>query len=149
MERKPRAADAIILTWPLAIRLFIIGLVAALFSIFAYEWVTTDTGSSVAAQTMAMVMFSVLQIPIALGLRHPDQTVFRAETFSNRQLLLAYGWILLSLVLITEIGLFQKIFGTGPLTAQQWAVCLVASMVFLFVGEIFRLILRSTRMRSE
>ncbi len=148
MERKPRPADDKILTWPLAIRLFIVGLIAALFSIIAYEWVKTDTDSTAAAQTMAMVMFSIIQIPISLGLRHPDQTVFRAETFSNRQLLLAYGWILLSLVLITEIPLFQKIFGTESLTTQQWGVCLVVSVLFLLVGEIFRLILRSVRKQS-
>ena len=94
-------------------------------------------------------MFSILQIPISLGLRHPRETIFRAETFSNRRLFLAYGWILLSLVLVTEIPLLQNVFGTQSLTTQQWGICLVAAVVFLFAGEIFRLILRVFTERSE
>jgi hypothetical protein len=57
--------------------------------------------------------------------------------------LLAYGWILLALVLVTEIPLFQMIFETEPLNSQQWGVCLVASVLFLLAGEVFRLILSS------
>ena len=148
MKRKPRPADEKILTWPLAIRLFTVGLIAALFAIIAYDWTNASTGSTAAAQTMAMVMFSVLSIPISLSLRHPDDTVFREETFSNRQLWLAYGWILLVLVLVTEIPLLQKIFETEPLTPQQWGICLITVVFFLFVSEIIKLILRLTRKRS-
>ena len=110
---------------------------------------STSTGSTTSAQTMAMVMFSILQIPISLGLRHPRDTIFRAETFSNRNLFLAYGWILLSLVLVTEISLFQNIFNTQSLTTQQWAICLVAAVAFLIVGEILRWILRLTTERAS
>jgi Ca2+-transporting ATPase len=149
MKRKPRPADAKILTLPLGIRLFAVGLVAALFAIAAYQWTRNTTGSTIAAQTMAMVMFSILSIPISLSLRHPDDTIFRAEIFSNRQLWLAYGWILLILVLVTEIGLFQRIFETEPLTLQQWGICLIAVVVFLLVSEVLKLILRSTKKRSQ
>ena len=149
MKRKPRPADEKILTWPLAIRLFVIGLIAALFSIAAYQWTRTTTGSTTAAQTMAMVMFSILAIPISIGLRHPTETMFRAETFSNRQLWMAYGWIVLILVLVTELPLLQQIFETESLTVQQWGICLVAAILFLFAGEIFRLILRVFTKQSE
>jgi Ca2+-transporting ATPase len=98
---------------------------------------------------MAMVMFSILQIPISIGLRHPRETIFRAETFSNRYLFLAYGWILLSLVLVTEIPLLINIFDTQPLTMQQWGICIVAAFLFLFVGEIVRLLLRLTTKELE
>ena len=152
MKRKPRKADEKIINWPLGIRLFIIGLIAALLSIFAYQWTMNNTGllntgllsSTAAAQTMAMVMFSILAIPISLGLRHPTETIFRAETFSNPKLFLAYGWVLFILVLVTEIPLLQKVFQTESLTVQQWGICLVAAVLFLFAGEILRWILRLT-----
>ena len=149
MKRKLRPADEKILTWPLAIRLFIVGLIAALLSILAYQWTETTTGSTTAAQTMAMVMFSILAIPISIGLRHPTETLFRAETFSNRQLWLAYGWILLILVLVTELPLLQEIFETESLTPQQWGICLVAAVLFLFAGEIARLIPRVAPRRPQ
>ena len=53
------------------------------------------------------------------------------ETLSNRQLLYAYGWVLLALVLVTELGLFQKIFDTAPLTRPQWVISLAAAAIFL------------------
>ncbi|MFA9491713.1 MAG: cation-translocating P-type ATPase [Anaerolineales bacterium] len=149
MQKNPRPADEKIMGLSLGARLFLVGLFAALFSILAFQWTKVNTGSTTSAQTMAMVMFSILQIPISIGLRHPRETIFRAETFSNRYLFLAYGWILLSLVLVTEIPLLINIFDTQPLTMQQWGICIVAAFLFLFVGEIVRLILRLTTKELE
>jgi len=148
MKRKPRPADQKLFSRSMLVRLFTIGLIAGLFAILAYQWVLTTTGSTGAAQTMAMVMFSIIHIPISLGLRHPNDTIFRAETFSNRHLLLAYGWVLLVMVLVTEIGLFQRIFETVPLTKQQWAACLLAAILFIFVSEILKWIIRLARKGS-
>ena len=124
------------------LRLFIIGAVAALFTVLAYQWAKTDTGSALAAQTMAMVMFSMIHIPISISMRHPYDTAFRAETFSNKYLLMAYGWVLLVLVLVTEIGLLQRLFGTQSLTLQQWGVAVLTAVGFFFVSEIVKLLLR-------
>ena len=126
-------------------RIFAVGAIAALVTILAYQWVKTDTGSTKAAQTMAMVIFSILHIPISIGLRHPYDTAFRAETFSNKKLLFAYGWIVFILVLVTEIGLFQRIFDTEPLTLQQWGVVFIAAFFFFVVSEILKLVLRIAR----
>jgi hypothetical protein len=38
---------------------------------------------------------------------------------------------------------------TQSLTPQQWGICLVAAVFFLFVGEILRLILRLTAERPK
>ena len=91
---------------------------------------------------MAMVMFSMIHIPISISMRHPFDTAFRAETFSNKYLLLAYGWVVLVLILVTEIGLLQRIFETESLTRQQWGVALLAAVFFLIVSEIFKWVLR-------
>ncbi len=142
MERKPRPADQKILSRAMWVRLFAIGIVAALFTIAAYQWTISTYDSTVAASSMAMVMFSMLHIPISLSLRHPRQTAFRSETFSNKALLLAYGWVVLILILATELSFFQRILGTEPLTSQQWGICFVAALVFFFVGEFIKWIFR-------
>jgi Ca2+-transporting ATPase len=142
MKRKPRPADEKIFSTGMFIRLILVGAIAALVTIATYSWALNDTGSTPVAQSMAMVMFSILAIPISIGLRHPVDTAFRAESFSNRYLLLAYGWVLLVLVLVTEIPLLQRIFDTESLTPQQWGICLVAAVFFLFVSEIVKWILR-------
>jgi Ca2+-transporting ATPase len=138
MERKPRPADQKILSRAMWFRLISIGIIAALFTIAAYQWTINRFDSTVAAQSMAMVMFSMLHIPISLSLRHPRQTAFRSETFSNKALLLAYGWVILILILATELGFFQRILDTEPLTTQQWGICFVAALVFFFVGEFIK-----------
>jgi Ca2+-transporting ATPase len=148
MLRKPRPADQKIFSRAMLARLFIIGAIAGLFTILAYEWVETATDSAIAAQTMAMVMFSMIHIPISISMRHPYDTAFRTETFSNKYLFFAYGWVLLVLVLVTEIGLLQRIFGTEPLTLQQWGVCVLAVVGFFFVSEIVKLIMRLVRRRE-
>jgi Ca2+-transporting ATPase len=130
------------MTWPLAIRLFIIGCLTALVSVGAYQWTKATIGDAAAAQTMAMVMFSIVHIPFSLSLRNPRQTVFRRETFSNRYLWFAYGWVILILVLVTELGILQGIFDTVPMTKQQWGICFFVAFLFLFAGEIVKWILR-------
>jgi Ca2+-transporting ATPase len=143
MKRKPRPADQKIFSNRMFVRLILVGAVAATFTIAAYQWVKSDGGSQTASETMAMVMFSLIHIPISLSLRHPYDTAFRAETFSNKYLLMAYGWVVLVLLLVTEIGILQNIFDTESLTRQQWGICLAAVLVFFFVSEIIKLILRA------
>jgi Ca2+-transporting ATPase len=149
MKRKPRPASQRIMNWALGIRLFVIGVMVAIVTVSSYAWTEAMGGSTASAQTMAMVMFSLVHIPFSLNLRHPTMTVFRRETLSNRFLLLAYGWILLALVLVTELGLFQRLLGTEPLTSQQWGISFLAAFLFLFAGEILKLVLGLVRKEDE
>jgi len=143
MSRKPRPMSQKIMTWQLGIRVFLIGALTALFTVASYSWIESITDSSVAAQTMAMVMFSILQIPFSLNLRHPRETVFRRETISNPRLLYAYGWIVLAMILVTEIGFFQRLFGTEPMELRQWGIVFLAAFVFIFLGELLKIILNA------
>jgi Ca2+-transporting ATPase len=142
MKRKPRPANEQIMTWSLAIRLIIIGTMTAVVSVGAYQWAKMDTGSVTVAQTMAMVMFSIVHIPFSLSLRQPYESVFRRETFSNPLRWAAYGFIIVALLLLTELEVMQNIFDTAPLTGQQWGICFIVALLFLFVGEIAKFILR-------
>lgn len=142
MKRKPRPADEKIINARLGVRLVVVGLVTALFSIGAYQWANSTTGSAVVAQTMAMVIFSIVHIPFSLNLRYPKDTAFQMETLSNPRLFYAFGWVVLALVFVTEVSLLQRTFGTEALSLDQWKLCLVAALAFLFVGEIFKFILR-------
>ncbi len=61
----------------------------------------------------------------------------------------AYGWVILILMLVTELGILQSIFDTVPMTRQQWFICFGVALVFLIVGEIVNLILRLFGVGSE
>ncbi len=149
MKRPPRPADQPIMTKALVVRLLIVGLVTASLAIGAYAWADSETGSTTSAQSLAMVIFALMSIPISLNLRHPLDTVFSKETFSNRYLLLAYGWVVLALILVTELGFLKDVFDTTSLTGEQWGVCVVAAVAFLLAGEIGKFILRRIRRQPE
>ncbi len=144
MKQKPRPADERIISTPLAIRLIIIGVITALLAVVSYQWAYLTSGSTVVAQSMAMVIFSIVHIPFSLNLRYLKDTVFRIETLSNPRLLYSFGWVILALAFVTETRLFQRIFDTQSLNLQQWSICLTAAFTFLFVGEIVKFILRKT-----
>jgi Ca2+-transporting ATPase len=55
---------------------------------------------------------------------------------------IAYGWVILVLILVTELGLLQGVFDTVALTGQQWGICFIVAILFLFASEIVKLILR-------
>jgi Ca2+-transporting ATPase len=142
MSQKPRKADEKIVKTPLMIRLFAIGSLVAIFSITAYTWALSTSNNELHAQTMAMVTFGLLAIPFSLNLRRPFGTVFSKTTLSNRKLLLAYGWIIAIMILITILPFLQNIFHTTPLTQQEWTFIGLASIIFLLGGEFFKWIVR-------
>ena len=53
-----------------------------------------------------------------------------------------YGVSLLAIVAITTIDLLERIFGTGGLTGNQWAICIGLAASLLVVEEAIKFVLR-------
>ncbi|CAH0326219.1 hypothetical protein SRABI128_05204 [Microbacterium sp. Bi128] len=68
---------------------------------------------------------------------------------SNPKLLWAFAWAVLGSMLITQMKVMQDLFGTLPLSGQQWLLCLVPGVVLLFLGEIFKIILRARQSKGR
>jgi hypothetical protein len=60
-----------------------------------------------------------------------------------------YGWVILILMLVTDLGILQSIFDPVPMARQQWFICFGVALIFLIVGEIVKLILRMFGVGSE
>ncbi|MCA9981140.1 MAG: HAD-IC family P-type ATPase, partial [Anaerolineales bacterium] len=142
MKQKPRPADEPILTRMLTARLLTTGFLTAVLTIATYQWTLNSTGTAESAQTAAMVIFSIVHIPIALNLRYLHDTTFRQESLTNSRLFATFGMVLLVLVLVTEIGLLRRVFGTTGLTIDQWQLAFTAVFAFLFVSELLKFIFR-------
>lgn len=142
MTRKPRRSDEAIISTGMYVRLFIIGAYMAVSVLYLYQVGKISYGSPHIGQTMALVSLSLMNIFVALNLRFPDDTAFHSSTFSNVRLLYAYLWVLLGTVLITETRLFQTLFHTVSLTADQWLICLIPGIILFTYGELFKLVLR-------
>lgn len=118
------------------VRLFIIGAFMAGATLYVYQVGHISSGSPYIGQTMALVSLSLMNISVALNLRFPYDTAFQISTFSNTRLLYAYLWVILGTLLITETRLFQTLFHTVALTADQWLICAIPGIVLLIIGEI-------------
>ena len=143
MTRKPRKHNEAIISTRMYFRLFITGAFMAGATLSLYQWGHVMCGSPHIGQTMALVSLSVMNIFVALNLRFPYDTAFQGSTFSNTRLLYAYLWVLFGTILITETHLFQALFHTVALTADQWFFCILPGLVLLIIGEIFKAFLKN------
>ena len=103
----------------------------------------TSYDSLVVGQSMAIVGLGLMNIAVALNLRYPTESAFGPSTVSNPKLLWAFAWAFIGSMLITQMRVLQDLFGTVPLTGQQWLACLVPAVLLLILGELFKIILRA------
>jgi Ca2+-transporting ATPase len=145
MTRKPRPFDEAIIVRSMMLRLLAAGLFMAGAALVLVEIGKTTYGSLDIGQSMALVGLSLMNIFLALNLRFPEESAFGRSTLSNPRLLLAYAWVVVGTMLVTESGILKSIFNTTPLTFDQWILCLVPGIILLILGEIFKAILRARR----
>jgi Ca2+-transporting ATPase len=148
MTRKPRRSDDPIISRAMYVRLCLIGLFMAGATLWIYRTGEILTGSSHTGQTMALAAVSLMNIGVALNLRFPSETAFQKSTFSNPRLLYAFAWVFIGTMMITETRLFQTLFHTVSLTADQWLLCLVPGIILFSFGELFKVVSRR-RMTSS
>ena len=75
---------------------------------------------------MGLTAFSLLIVASAFQARSVTATALAGETFDNRHL----NWTVLAeivlAVLITQMDVMRRMFGTAQLTAEQWLLALAA-----------------------
>jgi Ca2+-transporting ATPase len=142
MERPPRPSQAQLLPRPLLIGLAALGLVIAVSSLAIMEWGTLTGLDQTVARTMGFVTFCLAGIFLALEVNDDRQSVFGVATLENRKLLQMSLYAVISTILVTEIGLFQRIFDTASLSAGQWAGCLIVASAIIWVMEVAKIVLR-------
>ncbi len=143
MKRKPRPSGEPIIVRSMMVRLAVTGLYMAAVALILFQIGKTTYGSSPIGQSMALVGLSLMNIFLALNLRFPEDSAFDKATLSNSRLLLAFGWVVVGTMLMTEVGLMQKVFHTVALTPHQWELALIPGIVLLVLGEIYKVILRA------
>ncbi|HEX5164390.1 MAG TPA: HAD-IC family P-type ATPase, partial [Thermomicrobiales bacterium] len=143
MERKPRPADAPILTRALGTRLVTGGLIMAVATLGVVA-IGEDRYALPVALTMGLVTLSLLHIVAAVSTRSPERHILSRFTISNsRFLILILASVVLTL-LVTEISLLQRMFDTVALTSEQWGICLLATGIVMVVLELSKVLLNRT-----
>ena len=149
MTVKPRSRDATIMTKGLLTTAGLVGLFMAVCTLVLISYGTTHFGSPGIGSSMGVTAFSLLIVAAAFQARSVTATALTVDTFDNRNL----NWTglaeLVLAVLITQLEVFRRLFGTVDLTLDQWALSLLPAVLLVFVWELGKLIARRATDRSQ
>ena len=110
-------------------------------SLVAYQ-IGDDQWGTLVAATMLLTTLSLFHVVAGLLSRDQLNTIFDRDAVPAAAQLRRYGVSLLAIVAITTIDLLQRIFGTGGLTGDQWAICIGLAASLLVVEEAIKFVLR-------
>ncbi len=108
-------------------------------SLFAVDFDNLSADALAHAQTMAFVVLSVSQLFHALNLRHPRRPLWQIGLFGNKLLL---GSIALGIAIqaaLVNLPFFQDVFHLHRLSASDWLLALLLSLVPLALNELGKL----------
>jgi Ca2+-transporting ATPase len=142
MKRKPRASDEPILPRPLLLWVAIAGLVMGGATLGLIAWADDHYDSGAIARTMGLTAFALSNVLFSLCTRDERRSVFSLDVLEDRIFLYCTGGSLLAILFGTELGIFNRILGTVPLTLHQWLICIVVGLAIIPVSEARRLWLR-------
>jgi P-type Ca2+ transporter type 2C len=147
MARPPRPVGAPVLSPANWVRLCVQGAVMTTGALVAYQ-IGDDQGGTVVGATMLLTTLSLFHVVAGLLSRDQVNTIFDRDAVPGAAQLRRYGVSLLAIVAITALDILQRIFGTGPLTGNQWAICIGLAASLLVVEELVKLVLRRRRPAS-
>lgn len=141
MNRKPRPANAPVVSRSLGVRLITGGLLMAVVTLLVVA-IGDDQYELSVALTMGLVTLSLIHIISAISTRDPDRSAIGMHTIANsRFVLLIFASLVLTL-LVTELNFLQRMFDTVPLTSTQWGICLLAAAITGLIVESAKFIMR-------
>lgn len=144
MKEKPRKPDESIFAHGLGARIILQGIIisAITLGVYFYSWHRWDVN---AARTMAFTTLAMCQLTHAMNAKMGAHSIFNKRFFTNG---FFWGAIVLSAVLqlvIVLVPALHPIFQTYTLSAVEWEIVAVASIMPLVLVEIGKLILRMVK----
>ena len=140
MERKPRPSNEALLGRRLLYWLTVAGGVMGLSTLAVLSWANNTYNDDVVARTMGMITFSVSNVAFSFVTKDERHSVFDLDVMGDRPFLYATLASIATIVLIPNFDFFNRILDTTSLTLEQWAICLVAGLLILVVGEVRKLV---------
>jgi Ca2+-transporting ATPase len=117
-----------------------------LLYLLRYDWRGVDAQT---AETMAFITLSLCELFRAYTVRSERVSVFRLGVFSNKWMQVSVGLSILLLLTVVFTPFLQPIFNTSVLRPNEWALVVGLALVPAFIEEVYKLILRYLKQRSE
>ena len=113
-------------------------LVVYLLAYFHFGW------EPIVAITMSYVVLGTVETVHPFNLIHYKKSVIHSKPFQSR----ALNWAVLSTVvlvvgsLVLPLTAFQEALGIAPITAQQWAIAVIAGVMIIPMIELYKVFKR-------
>jgi Ca2+-transporting ATPase len=119
----------------------VVGLVMGGCTLAVITWAGNSYDETV-ARTMGMITFSVSNVAFSFATKDERRSVFSLDIMGDRPFLYASAASIVTIVLMTEFGLFRRILDTTNLDLGQWAICVLVGLLIIPVSEIRKLLLK-------
>ncbi len=139
MNRPPRDSKKPFFTKKLTLELLFHGVVNGLIPLSVYIIGLKYYNSPEIATTMAFITLGMTQLCLSLSARFESKSFF-ASPFSNKFMIFAFLGSAALQISVAVIPFIAKVFSLVPLTAQQWALALLAPFIMLLFSEANKLI---------
>ena len=146
MARRPRRPDERVIDGRLWAGVVEIGVAMALVTLLTLDLylpggLIEGTQSLDQARTAAFTVLVLAQLFNAFNARSETASAFHG-LFANRWLWGAVGLSALLQVAVVEVGFLNAAFGTVPMPATQWGVCMAMASAVLWASELRKAVLR-------
>jgi Ca2+-transporting ATPase len=144
MDRQPRAADESILTTERKAQVLWQGALITVGALVMYlgvgrGWIPVDGAEH--AQTMLFTTVVLAQLLHSFNFRSSTRSVFSAESFKNRWLLLAFLGSFALHQFVIYVPALQNVFNTQPLGIHDWIAVIAAALIPIVLIDITKLAL--------
>lgn len=146
MTKPPRRPDQRALDGREWARILSTGFVMAVLSLLALDaclpgGLIAGDDDAATGRTVAFTVLVILQLVNTLSVRHAHTTMF-AGLFTNHWLWLALATGLLLQLLVVYLPILNTAFSTVPLDGEHWLLVIGCAVVFIFVEELRRAVVR-------
>lgn len=154
MRRAPRRFDANIIDRHMWSRIIGVGLVMGIISLFVYDLMLpgglvgglehlAPAGSElVVARTTVFTALVFMQLFNALNSRAETASAF-THLFTNRWLWLSFALVIVGQILVVQVPVLQRAFGTATLDLLHWGVAIGAGVAVLLFEETVKALQRA------
>jgi len=149
MKRMPRAVDRPLLTGFGVWRVIFVGLALLAYTLWAFFWMKGQDASDALARTVAVNAITIGQCFYLLNSRYlVDSSVSIQAHLENKYLPMGIGAVVVLQLMFTYLSPLQRIFDTEPIPLHVWPWLLGGGLLFFFVVEAEKMIIRIKRSSS-
>ena len=145
MLRPPRAIDRPIVTSFGVWRILFVGLALLAYTLLAFFWMKSQGASDSLARTVAVNAITIGQVFYLLNSRYLLESSLSLKAhLGNKYLPLGILAVVILQLLFTYTTPFQAMFGNEAIPLRVWPWLFAGGLVFFFVVEIEKFVIRSS-----